>query len=80
MTKAEVFELSFEQISEQFGDPTRALFDAMYKAYPDLEHFRDDEKGWEPYMVEEIFMNLMTYADAPDTTLYTDEALQSYLW
>lgn len=74
MTPSDIYSLSFEQIAEKLGDPTQALFNQMYLRFPDLAFFRDEDNNtnsWEPYMVEEIFTNLMSCVDDPDTAMFT---------
>lgn len=43
----------------------------MYRRFPDLEAFKDDSGDWEHYMMQEILMNIMQFANEPDTALLT---------
>jgi len=78
MQQAEILNYSLEHIVESFGDPTRAVFDIMYKRFPDLEDFRDDKSDWENYMMQEILMNFMQFADEPETALLTIKDMLSH--
>ena len=76
--QAEMINQSLEHIVEEFGDPTRAVFDIMYKRFPELEDFRDADSDWENYMMQEILMNFMQFGENPESALLTIKDMLSH--
>lgn len=71
MNQSDLINLSLEQAAEMLGDPTSAIFDLMYKRFPDLSNFKSENSDWENYMIQEIITNLMLFADDPQTAMIT---------
>lgn len=75
---AEMINQSLEHIVEEFGDPTNAVFDIMYKRFPELEDFRDNSSDWENYMMQEILTNFMQFGENPELALLTIKDMLSH--
>ena len=78
MLQEEIINQSLEHIVEEFGDPTRAVFDIMYKRFPELEDFRDSNSDWENYMMQEILENFMLFGESPESALLTIKDMLSH--
>ncbi|HET8705196.1 MAG TPA: globin [Pseudomonadales bacterium] len=78
VNQSELINLSLEQVAETLGDPTETVFEKMYARFPDLQQFRSEGSEWENYMMQEILMNFLLFAEDPDTALCTIRDMLSH--
>ncbi|CBL45572.1 Hypothetical protein HDN1F_19890 [gamma proteobacterium HdN1] len=71
MNFTDLINLSLEQAVEKLGDPSPKVFNLMYERFPELNKYRKENPQWEDYMMQEIMMNLMQYAEDPETAKVT---------